>query len=53
MNLTQEQLASMTGLPQSHICRLEVGKHVPTRSTIQRIAEALKIDAGKLDVLYE
>ncbi|MCW5775081.1 MAG: helix-turn-helix transcriptional regulator [Phycisphaeraceae bacterium] len=39
--LTQEQLAAKTGLPQSHISRIENAKHSPSRTTIEKIAGAL------------
>jgi len=39
--ITQEQLAERTGIPQSHISRLEAAKHSPSRVTLERIAEAL------------
>jgi len=39
--LTQEQLAAKTGLPQSHISRIENAKHSPARATIEKIAKAL------------
>jgi DNA-binding XRE family transcriptional regulator len=39
--LTQDELAKRTGLPQSHISRLETGKHSPSRATIEKIAAAL------------
>ena len=39
--LTQEQLAAETGLPQSHISRIENAKHSPARATIEKIAKAL------------
>lgn len=39
--LTQEQLAEMSGLPQSHISRIENAKHSPARATIEKIANAL------------
>lgn len=38
---TQEQLAAETGLPQSHISRIENAKHSPARATIEKIAKAL------------
>lgn len=47
--LTQEQLAEKTGLPQSHISRIENGKHSPSHVTLEKIASALKIDVTKLD----
>lgn len=40
--LTQEQLAQKTGLPQSHISRIENAKHSPARATIEKIASALE-----------
>ena len=39
--LTQEQLAAKSGLPQSHISRIENAKHSPARATIEKIANAL------------
>lgn len=39
--LTQEELAEKAGLPQSHISRLENGKHSPSRSTLEKIAVAI------------
>src|SRR5262249_30846685 len=39
--LTQTQLAEKSGLPQSHISRLENGQHSPSRATLERIAAAL------------
>ena len=53
LKMTQETLAKKSGLPQSHISRLEAGKHTPTRVTIERIAEALDTEPGKLDLLYD
>ncbi len=41
--LTQEQLSVQSGLPQSHISRLEQGKHSPTAKTLEKIATALKL----------
>ena len=36
--LTQEELAERSGLPLSHISRLESGKHSPSRHTIEKLA---------------
>ncbi len=47
--LTQEQLAEKSGLPRSHISRLENGKHSPSRSTLEKIAAALGVKLEKLD----
>lgn len=48
-SLTQEELAEKSGLPQSHISRLENGQHSPSRVTLERIANALAIPRGELD----
>jgi len=47
--LTQEALAEKAGLPQSHISKLETGKHSPSSLTLHKIAAALGIEAGQLD----
>ena len=47
--LTQEQLAERSRLPQSHICRLELGHHSPSHRTLARIAEALNVRVCDLD----
>jgi DNA-binding XRE family transcriptional regulator len=47
--LTQEELAAKSGLPQSHISRLEAAKHSPTRMTLEKIAQALGVEIGQLD----
>ena len=49
LHLTQEELAEKSDLPQSHISRLEGGKHSPSRKTLEKIAKALGIDIGDLD----
>ena len=38
--LTQEALEAATGLPQSHISRLENGVHSPSSATLEKIAKA-------------
>ncbi len=48
-SLTQEDLAEKTGLPQSHISRIENGKHSPSHMTLEKIAAALSIPVSKLD----
>lgn len=47
--LTQDQLAEKSGLPQSHISRLERGHHSPSSMTLEKIAAALGITAKELD----
>jgi len=49
VNLTQEELAEKSGLPQSHISRLESGKHSPSRATLERIAMALGVSVSVFD----
>jgi DNA-binding XRE family transcriptional regulator len=39
--LTQAEMAERSGLPQSHISRLENGRHSPSRATLEKIAAAL------------
>jgi DNA-binding XRE family transcriptional regulator len=47
--LTQEELAEKSGLPQSHISRLERNEHSPSRVTLEKIAAALKVPLSDLD----
>ena len=39
--LTQQELADRADIPQSHISRLENGKHSPSFATLEKIAAAL------------
>jgi hypothetical protein len=39
--LTQDQLAEKSGLPQSHISRIENARHSPSHATLGKIAAAL------------
>jgi DNA-binding XRE family transcriptional regulator len=47
--LTQKELAQRSGLRQSHISRLERGRHSPSFVTLEKIAEALGIPVSQLD----
>lgn len=47
--LTQAELSQQSGLPQSHISRLEQGKHSPTARTLEKIATALKLHHSHFD----
>ena len=49
LGLTQEQVAEHTGLPQSSVSRVETGRHLPSVSTLARLAVALGL-AWRLDV---
>lgn len=40
-NLTQQALAARTGLYQSQIANLELGRHKPTQATLDKLASAL------------
>jgi DNA-binding XRE family transcriptional regulator len=53
LQMTQDELADKAGLLQSHISRLEDGKHAPTAKTIERLAKALETEPARLDPLYE
>lgn len=47
--LTQVELAERSGLPQSHLSRLEQAKHSPTGKTLEKIASALGLDMSHFD----
>jgi DNA-binding XRE family transcriptional regulator len=49
LRMTQAELAEKAGIPQSHVSRLECGKHVPTHITMDRVARALKTKPSRLD----
>jgi len=49
LKMTQEELATKAAIPQSHVCRLETGKHAPTYVTIQKVAKALRVKRSQLD----
>ncbi len=49
LGMTQEQLAASACLPQSHVSRLEKGRHAPTQQTMERVAAALKTTPSRLD----
>jgi ribosome-binding protein aMBF1 (putative translation factor) len=46
---TQEDLAKKSNLPQSHISRLEAGKHSPSSMTLEKLAKAFDVNIGELD----
>jgi DNA-binding XRE family transcriptional regulator len=49
LRMTQEQLAERAGIPQSHVSRLERGKHAPTQETIEKVATALQTTPSQID----
>ena len=48
-DMTQEELAKRSGLPQSHISRLENGQHSPSHATVEKLAGALNVPISELD----
>jgi ribosome-binding protein aMBF1 (putative translation factor) len=49
LKMSQQDLAARAGIPQSHVCRLETGKHAPTYLTIEKLANALDVAPSQLD----
>lgn len=49
--LTQAELALRAGLPQSHISRLESGRHSPSMKTLEKLAAALDVEVNTLTLL--
>lgn len=47
--ITQVELAEKSGLPQSHISRLEAGQHSPSHTTLEKLANALGVPLSDLD----
>lgn len=48
-NMTQEELAKASGLPQSHISRLERREHSPSFATLEKLATGLGVPVSDLD----
>jgi len=46
--MTQKQLARLSGLSQSHISELELGKEGPTLKAVESIANALHVHPFEL-----
>jgi len=42
--LSQSQLATMLGMRQPHVARLEAGEHEPSLATLGRLADTLNLD---------
>lgn len=47
-NLSQRQLATRMGVPRTYISKIENGKAMPTLSSLDRLAKALKVDIASL-----
>jgi transcriptional regulator with XRE-family HTH domain len=45
---TQEELAEKAGVSRAYLARLEIGRHDPPLSTLEKLAKALKVKVGKL-----
>ena len=50
--LSQEELADLTGLAQSHISRLERGVHSPSHKTLKKLAETFGVNVNQLDPAF-
>jgi transcriptional regulator with XRE-family HTH domain len=48
LELTQEQLADLSGVHATEVSRIEAGKRDPRVSTVERLADALRIAPGEL-----
>lgn len=51
--MSQQRLAELAGLPQSHIARLEVATSNPTMSTLRRVADVLGVKASELATQWD
>jgi DNA-binding Xre family transcriptional regulator len=47
-NMTQSELADMTGLKQTHVSLMEANKIKPRENTLRKLAEALSCDIDDL-----
>lgn len=47
-NMSQRQLATRMGVPRTYISKIENGKAMPTLSSLDRLAKALKVDIASL-----
>lgn len=47
-NLSQRQLAARMGVPRTYISKIENGKAMPTLSSLDRLAKALRVDIAAL-----
>ena len=48
LNLSQRQLAGRMQVPRTYISKIENGKAMPTLSSLDRLARALKVDIAAL-----
>lgn len=50
---TQDELAARSGIPQSHLSRIENGVHSPSRKTVEKIAAALEVPVAEFDPSFD
>jgi HTH-type transcriptional regulator, repressor for puuD len=46
--LSQRELAELSGVSREYIARIELGQHDPTLSTLEKLAKALGVTVAKL-----
>jgi putative transcriptional regulator len=46
--LTQAELADRVGVSRGYISRLEIGRHDPPLSMVERLAKALRVKVSRL-----
>jgi transcriptional regulator with XRE-family HTH domain len=49
--VSQSKLAERAGFDHSYVSRLESGARMPTREAVDRLGEAMQLDASALDML--
>jgi transcriptional regulator with XRE-family HTH domain len=46
--MTQEELAAKAGISRAYLARVETVRHEPTLTTLEKLAKALRVRAGRL-----
>jgi transcriptional regulator with XRE-family HTH domain len=46
--MSQRELARRAGLSRAYVARLEIGRHDPTLSTLEKLAKALRVKVTRL-----
>jgi DNA-binding transcriptional regulator YiaG len=52
LRMTQQTLAVKSGLPQSHVSRIECGEHTPSDLTVEKLSRALGAKPSEIDPGY-
>ena len=47
-DLSQRELAALSGVSREYIARIELGQHDPTLSTLEKLAKALRVKVSAL-----